>query len=444
MLLTNLTLVNWTPRAVIADCALLIRDGLIAEIGQPGHLSSTYPDEDVFDCGGRYVLPGNICAHTHFYGAYARGLAIPGTPPADFPTILRRLWWPLDKALTAESVRHSTRVCLVDAIKHGTTTLFDHHASPNAIDGSLDVIADVVDQSGLRAVLCYEVSDRDGAEKAAAGIAENVRFLRVSPSRQRVRGVFGLHASMTLSDATLRACVKATAGSGFHIHVAEHEADQEDSRARYGAPVVTRLARAGILGENSIAAHCIHIDAEELGTLRDSRSWLTHQPRSNMNNGVGALDFEAMMAGEMKLCLGNDGFSNDMWAEWKAAYLLHKLSHRDPRQADGGAIATVAATHNAQLASHFLGLPIGMLVVGQAADLIILDYHPFTPLTPDNLPWHALFGFESSMCVATMCAGQWLMWDRRVLTLDERAVASEALAHAPEVWARYAESLSGS
>jgi cytosine/adenosine deaminase-related metal-dependent hydrolase len=128
--------------------------------------------------GGQPVLPGNICAHTHFYGAFARGMAIPGAPPEAFPAILEKLWWPLDKSLDLEDVRASALVCLVDAIRHGTTTLIDHHASPNAIDGSLDVLAEAVELAGVRAVLCYEVTDRDGADKAQAGIDENVRFLR--------------------------------------------------------------------------------------------------------------------------------------------------------------------------------------------------------------------------------------------------------------------------
>jgi putative selenium metabolism protein SsnA len=436
MLLVNATLVNWTPREVTPDRALLIRDGKIIEIGKTSELREKYPAEEARDCKGRYVLPGNICAHTHFYGAYARGMNIPGKPARDFPEILRRLWWPLDKALTAESVRHSALVCLVDAIKHGTTTLFDHHASPNAITGSLDVIADAVEKAGLRAVLCYEVTDRDGIEKAEAGIAENQRFLRTE--RPNVRGIFGLHASMTLSNATLRKCVDAAEGSGFHIHVAEHEADEEDSILNHGAPVVTRLQGFGMLGEDSIVAHCVHIDPWEMETLRLTRTWITHQPRSNMNNGVGTMRFDTMMRGDLHVCLGNDGFSNDMWAEWKTAYLLHKASTRDPRKANGADIAKMATGNNAQLASRFFEQEIGVLAPGNAADLIVLDYHPYTPLTADNLTWHALFGFESSMCVATMCAGKLLMWDRVLLTLDETKIAAEAHAHAPEVWARYA------
>ncbi len=440
MLITNVTLINWTPRQIEADQAVLVRDGRIADVGPVRILTARYPNVESRDGRGRLLLPGNICTHTHFYGAFARGLAIPGPAPRDFPEILRKLWWPLDRSLTLDDVRLSALVCLLDAVRHGTTTLIDHHASPNAIDGSLDAIADAVDQAGLRAVLCYEVTDRDGATKARAGIAENVRFLRAAAQRPNVKATFGLHASLTLSEETLKACAEANAefGGGFHIHVAEHEADEEDSLARTGLRTVHRLHRAGILGPRTIVAHAVHVDPWELEILRDSGTWVSHQPRSNMNNGVGAAAIDAMLRGGVKLCLGNDGFSNDMWAEWKAAYLLHKVATRDPRAAHGDSIARIAADHNARLAEMFFpGQTLGKLAVGAAADMIMVEYHPFTPLTEGNLPWHVLFGFESSMVTATIAAGKVLMWDRELLTLDQASIAAEARAKAPAVWERY-------
>ena len=178
MLITNAKLITWeNPNQVLDGQAVRIASGRIEAVGPEELMTQQFQEDEVIDAGGQYVMPGNICAHTHFYGAFARGMAIPGPAPKDFPEILRKLWWPLDKALGVEDIRASAEVMLVDAIKHGTTTLIDHHASPNAIDGSLDVIADAVNQSGLRAVLCYEVTDRDGDEKAQAGIRENVRFL---------------------------------------------------------------------------------------------------------------------------------------------------------------------------------------------------------------------------------------------------------------------------
>lgn len=441
MLITHGTLVTWEdPNRLIEDGALLIQNGTIAEIGPSSELEAGHPEVERLDARGQLVMPGSICAHTHFYGAYARGLAIPGAAPKNFPEILERLWWPLDKSLDEKSVRFSALVCLIDAIKHGTTTLIDHHASPNFIDGSLDVIADAVDQAGVRAVLCYEVTDRDGPEKAQAGIAENVRFLRASKNRPLVSATFGLHAGLTLSDQTLEDCAAAAEGldTGFHIHVAEHEADEEDSVRKSGERVVHRLARLGILGPKTIVAHAVHVDDREREVLQETGTWVSHQPRSNMNNGVGAAAVDTMLAEGINLALGNDGFSNNMWAEWKAAYLLHKVANRDPRAAQGDAIARMATNHNARLAELFFpGQTIGKLVPGAAADLMFVDYHPFTPLTGGNLPWHIIFGFEASMVTTTISAGQILMRDRQLLTLDEEAIAAAAREYAPVVWERY-------
>jgi len=440
LLITNGTLVTWGENnRVLNDHALAIENGVIAAIGPTAELSERYPTAEKLDARGQLVMPGNICAHTHFYGAYARGMAIPGPAAVDFPQILERLWWPLDKALDADAVRLSALVCLVDAIKHGTTTLFDHHASPNFIEGSLDVIADAVVLAGLRAMLCYEVTDRDGEEKMRAGIAENVRFMNSANHRPLVTGTFGLHASLTLNDEALRACADALpTGGGFHVHVAEHEADENDSLRRSGKRVVERMHEYGIWGRKTIAAHCVHINEAERDILRETGTWVTHQPRSNMNNAVGALALDDMLAAGIPVCLGNDGFSNNMWAEWKDAYLLHKVVNRDPRKANGADIARMATQHNAQLANQFFeDCPIGQLVEGAAADMIFVDYHPYTPLTAGNLPWHILFGFEASMVTTTIVNGIVLMHDRRLLTLDEAAIAQEALALAPQVWERY-------
>jgi cytosine/adenosine deaminase-related metal-dependent hydrolase len=157
-----------------------------------------------------------------------------------------------------------------------------------------------------------------------------------------------------------------------------------------------------------------------------------------MNNAVGAAAIDEMLALDMNIALGNDGFSNNMWAEWKTAYLLHKVIHRDPRRANGADIIRMAVYNNARLAEQFFpGRRLGALEVGASADLIFVDYHPFTPLHAGNLPWHILFGFEASMVTTTIVDGQVLMRDRRLMTLDEHAIAEEALTLAPAVWERY-------
>jgi putative selenium metabolism protein SsnA len=387
-------------------------------------------------------MPGNICAHTHFYGVFSRGVGIPGDAPRDFPEILGKLWWNLDRALLGPGVKYSALVCLIDAIRHGTTTLIDHHASPSIVDGSLDLIAEAVNEAGLRASLCYEVTDRNGPAEARAGIEENVRFLRRirAGNDPLLAASFGLHASLTLSDETLADVVAAAEGldTGFHIHAAEGIADQEDSLLKSGMRVVERLHSAGILGPKSILAHCVHVDAWELELLRDTGTWVTHQPRSNMNNAVGVAPFETMLRGGINLGLGNDGFSNNMWAEWKAAYLVHKLWHGDPRKANGADIVQVGVANNAALARVFWpDLVLGELTPGASADLILVDYKPFTELTAGNLPWHILFGFEADAVTATMVNGRWLMRDRQLLTLDEEAIVARARELSAGTWQRF-------
>ncbi len=445
LLITNGRLVTWgEANELIENGALLLREGRIADMGDSAGLRAQYPGVEELDARGQLVMPGNICAHTHFYGAFSRGMAIPGAPPKDFPDILNRLWWRLDRALLDIDIEYSAMVCLVDAIKHGTTTLIDHHASPNAIDSSLDQIADAVESAGVRAALCYEVSDRNGPTGAQEGISENVRFLSSLAERDSplLSGTFGLHASLSLSDETLADCVSAASelDTGFHIHVAEHEVDEYDSMYRYNRRVVDRLSEAGILGPKSIVAHAIHVDPVEKGLLRGTDTWVTHQPRSNMNNAVGAADIDGMMRLGIPVCLGNDGFSNNMWAEWKTAYFLHKLAHRDPRRANGADIARMAIYNNAALAEMFWpNLPIGKLEAGAAADIIFVDYHAITPLMAGNLPWHIIFGFESSMVTTTIVAGKVLMSDRRLLTLDEAEIAARSRELAKGVWQRFEE-----
>jgi putative selenium metabolism protein SsnA len=438
MLITNATLVTWEkPNRVLPGWGIYIADGKIADLGPDAELRKRHPDAPLLDARGQMVFPGNICAHTHFYGTFSRGMAIPGDAPANFAQILEKLWWPLDKSLTEEDVRYSALLCLVDAIRHGTTTLIDHHASPNFIDGSLDIIAEAVEGAGVRASLCYEVTDRDGPEKAKAGIAENARFIKRDKS-PLLGAAFGLHAVLTLSDQTLDLC-RAAVGEevGFHTHLSESKDDGLAVQKKAGMRPVHWLKKHGILGPHSIAAHCIHMDESEMDVLAETKTWVTHQPRSNMNNAVGVSPVEQMLGKGIRVCLGNDGFSNAMWEEWKAAYLVHKLHNGDPRRMGGYTVTDMAIYNNAALANTFFPVEVGVLKPGAAADLMFVDYNPPTPLTDGNLPWHILFGFRDSMVTTTIVAGKVLMKDRKLLTLDEKEIAAKACDLATRTWKRY-------
>ncbi|MEM7131426.1 MAG: putative aminohydrolase SsnA [Chloroflexota bacterium] len=443
MLIHNATVITFNKEnKIIQSGAIHITNGVIDAIGKSSSLLAQYPNDERWDANGLVLMPGQICAHTHIYGAFARGMYIPGTPAKNFPEILKKLWWPLDKALDLEGVRSSAEVCLVDAIRHGTTTLIDHHASQTAIDGSLDVLSDMVYASGLRAVLCYEVTDRDGPEAAKAGIQENVRFQKkvsTSDLDSRLAATFGLHASMTLSNETLEHCQAEAKllNSGFHIHVGEHPADSDDCNKRYGIGLVTRLRQYGITGPNSIFAHCIHIDEDERQQLVETDTWVTHQPRSNMNNAVGAAQVCSMLEQSIGVSLGNDGFSNDMFAEMKVADLLHKVVSGDPRTLGADKVVQMAVQNNRSLASLFFDKRIGTIELGAYADLILLDYYPTTPLTAENLPWHILFGMSGSHVHSTIVQGKVLMKNRELTTVDEEEITSRSREAAAQTWERF-------
>jgi len=453
MLITNSTLITFGKENVgnlhvIYDGAILIpsissghRTGEhIADLGQTAELAAKYPNEEILDAQGKLAMPGLICAHTHFYGAFARGMAIPGEAPQNFPEILEKLWWRLDKALCWQDIRYSALVCLIDAVRHGTTTLIDHHASPSAIDGSLDVVAEAVKEAGVRACLCYEVTDRDGEELAQAGIEENVRFIEkvASEPNNKLAGTFGLHASLTLSDETLERAVAVAngLGVGFHIHVAEDMADVRDSLKKSGLRVVERLNEFGIVGPQTIAAHCVHVDTVEKEILQETGTRVVHNPRSNMNNAVGVADVPGMLKMGIDVGLGNDGFSNNMFTEMHTAYLLHKLNKSDPRVMGADQVMQMEFQNNAQIASLFFSDPLGQLSVGALADIILVDYVPTTPLTEGNFPWHIIFGMDGTGVDTTIVGGRVLMRNKQLLTLDEEEICAKARESAGKLWKR--------
>lgn len=444
MLITNATVITGdTGNRILADHAVLLSGHRIEKIGPSAKLEAAYPKARQLDARGQLLMPGSICAHTRFYGLLARGLALPSPAPRDFPETQEKLWWRLEASLSEEDIRISALASLVDAIRHGTTTLFDHHSSPAFVDGSLDVISEAVEQAGVRAVLCYQVTDRDGPEATAAGIKENLRYIRrvTSSPSPRHGAMFGLHASSTLSGATLQACRAALpAELGFHIRVAEHEQDQYDSLHKSGMRVVDRLQNHEILGPRTIAAHCVHVDAAEIAVLGRSGTWVSHQPRSNMSNAVGTAPVEAMVRAGVRVCLGSDGFPDTMWQEWKAAYLLPKVVHRDPRRLDVTQLMQIGMICSGELASAFFpGQVLGRVAPGSTADLVLVDYPSPTPITTENFPLHLVGGFHSGMVTTTIAAGKVLMKDRVLTTLDAARISARARELALRVWKRFEE-----
>lgn len=442
ILLSGGTIVTGGTRpSVIRDGRMRIRAGRVEELGTRDGPDRPDAGTEVIDTSGKLVMPGMVNTHTHLYSSLARGLTAEIEPSGNFVEILEHLWWRLDRALTPDDMRLSAAAGAIDLIRNGTTTIVDHHASQKTIAGSLDAVAVALEDVGLRANLCFEVSDRDGAEARDAGLAENERFAgRMAVSRVHgevpmLTASVGLHASFTLDDDTLdrAADVAARTGSGCHVHAAEDLADVDDSLRRSGRRVVERLESHGILGPKTVAAHCIHVDGHEIGILRDTGTMVVHNPQSNMNNAVGCADVGSMLAESVLIGLGTDGFTASMFDEMKVANLIHRHRAGDPRVGHDYA-GRLCLDGNPLMAERLFGERLGMLEVGGPADVIVLDYDPPTPLLDSNFGGHLIFGLTGWMVETVIVNGRTVMRDREVLTVDAEEVMASARERAAELW----------
>ncbi|MGP8199196.1 MAG: putative aminohydrolase SsnA [Limisphaerales bacterium] len=419
------------------DCSVLIENGVITRVG-PKNTMGRFTGRRL-DAAGKVVMPGLVNAHTHFYSTFARGLT-KAKPAGDFTGVLKNLWWRLDSALTTEDCYHSALIALLDAIRHGTTAIIDHHASPRAVAGSLGAIERAVQETGLRACLCYEVSDRDGARITKEGLTENVRFIHRCQQREEnhLKALFGLHASFTLSDASLEkaASLGHELRTGFHIHVAEAASDQAAARRASGMRVVERLNRFGILGRGSIAAHCVHVNRKELDLLAATETAVVHNPQSNMNNAVGVADIIEMNRRNVLVGLGTDAMTANMLEELRVALWGQHLSAESP-SAGFSEVVDALFVNNPKIAGRIFGLRFGEIREGCAGDVVIFDYIPPTPLDGTNLFGHLVFGLSQSAVDSTIVGGKVLMTNKKLqLNLDEERVNARARELAKRLWKR--------
>ncbi|MFQ5744071.1 MAG: amidohydrolase family protein [Acidobacteriota bacterium] len=382
------------------------------------------------------ILPGLINLHHHFYSALARGLD-PGTTLATFRDVLDRLWWRLDRALDPQAVRLSAQLSAADCIRCGCTTVFDHHASPSCLPGSLDLIADVIGAAGLSALLCYEVTDRNGHHQARAGIEENLRFIEQQQRHSRIRGVFGLHASFTLRDETLAEVARRRpAAAGCHIHVAEDPLDVEASRQAFALGPVERLKRYHLLDDRCLLAHGIHLQADDYADIARHQAALIHNPESNANNGVGRLD--TVTAGEhgCLIGLGTDGMSSAVLRALRAAFLAHRAARCDP--GSGFDVLPELLSNNAKLARRFFDEPLlGELAPSAPADVIVIDSPAPTPIAAENLFSHLVYGVTEAPVRHTIARGRILLEDFRHTILDPNNLAAQARQLTPALWQRF-------
>lgn len=416
--------------------AVLIDGQLIKEVGDGAQLRAKYPQAEFIDAHGGVIMPGLINAHNHIYSAFARGLSVKGYNPKNFNDILEGLWWRLDRQLTLENDRLSANAVYLDCLKNGVTTVFDHHASYLDIPNSLDMLAQPAQELGIRTCLCYEVSDRDGKAKMEEAVLENERMIKKAEAdnSDMLKAMMGLHAAFTLSDETLAFCAEHKGpNTGFHIHVAEGPGDVQDSLARYGKRIVNRLFEQGILGPQTLAVHCVHVNPHEMDLLKQTDTMVVHNPESNMGNAVGCGPVIQLFKKGILLGLGTDGYTNDMLESYKVGNIIHKHHLCDPTVA-WGEIPTMLFENNTRIAGRFFKKPLGVLKAGAYADVIVTDYDPLTPMDQNNCNGHILFGMNGRSVVTTICNGKVLMQDRVVKVADEAQLMKDCRASAQKLW----------
>ncbi len=439
LLITGGTVITFgNPCQVLEGHAVLIEGDRIAQIAPPEEIHG--PFDRVLPAAGKAVLPGLINAHMHYYSTLVRGLG-KAAPSCNFREVLENLWWRLDRKLSLDDVEVSARVILVDAIRKGTTTLIDHHASPGAILGSLKRIALAVKDFGVRSCLCYEVSDRDGEQVTTEGLEENCAFARecAAAGDPHLRALFGLHAAFTLSNKTLAraAHLGHETGAGFHVHVAEAESDVASNRDLFGKTPVARLVSHGILKKGSIAAHAVHVDEADVEALAGSGAWVVHNPQSNLNNAAGVADVVGLVKRGVRVGLGTDAMTVNMFEEVRVGLWAQHLRQNNP-SCGFMELTDALFVENPRIASALWGFPLGTLAEGAAADVILVDYHPPTPLNGDTVLGHLVFGISQAPVDTTICGGRILMEGKSLkIDLDEAELARKSRALAERLWDRF-------
>lgn len=413
---------------------LRVADGKIVALGESVGAS---PGDEIVDCDGAVLMPGLVNGHTHLYSALAAGMPAPSREPKNFHEILQLIWWRLDRAHTLESVETSGQIGALAAIRCGTTTLIDHHASPSAIDGSLTALENGIAAVGCRAVLCYEVTDRNHSGEGRLGLDENERYIKECKQRRdgRFAALIGAHASFTLSEETLVDCVELARrmGVGIHIHVAEDPIDAKITRERFGRGLVEQLQHVGLLDvPGTIFAHGTHLTDAEIAAVNE-RDFLAlaHNPSSNMNNAVGYTPVAKFARPPQ---LGTDGIGADMWREARVAEFK---SHDAGLPLPFGESLKMLG-QSARFASKCLDIKLGVLEPGAAADLVLTNYRPATPLTAENLAGHFLYALGPEFVRDVMVAGWWVMRKGHIVTCDEPVLRARSVEIARSLYTRMA------
>ena len=421
---------------VIENGAVGIEGTKIACVGTTEEIREKYKGAEYIDARGGVIMPGFINTHEHIYSAMARGLSIKGYSPKGFLDILDGQWWTIDRHLTLEQTKYSAMDTMISCIRNGVTTIFDHHASFGNIKGSLFAIEEAAKELGVRACLCYEVSDRDGMEKARESVMENGEFIRyaLKDDSGMIAGMMGMHAQFTISDATMElAAANKPAESGYHIHVAEGIEDLHHCLKKYGKRIVDRLMDHNILGEKTLLGHCIYVNGHEMDLIRDTNTMVVHNPESNMGNACGCPPAMELVRRGIVTGLGTDGYTHDMTESYKVANVLHK-HHLCDANAAWAEVPRMLFENNREIAGRYFKAPLGILKEGAAADVIVVDYDPPTHMDETNVNGHILFGMTGRDVVTTIGNGKILMKDREVKVADTARVMARCREESAKLW----------
>ena len=436
IIIGNGRLVTRDPAAPFYENGAVAVDGnTIRKVGETAAIRSEFPEAEYVDAKGGVIMPAFINTHEHIYSAMARGLSIKGYDPKGFLEILDGMWWTIDRHLTNEATRQSARVTYLDSIKNGVTTVFDHHASFGEIHDSLFAIEDAAKEFGLRTCLCYEISDRDGMDKAKEAVMENAAWIKhaLADDSDMIAGMMGMHAQFTISDETMAlAAANKPDEVGYHIHVAEGIEDLHHCLKHYGKRIVDRLMDCNILGSKTLLAHCIYVNPHEMELIKETDTMVVHNPESNMGNACGCPPTMEIVHRGILTGLGTDGYTQDMLESYKVANVLHKHHLCDPNAA-WSEVPQMLFEGNAKIAGRYFKKPLGILKGGAAADVIVADYIPRTPMTKDNINSHIVFGMTGRSVVTTMCNGKILMKDRELIGVDEEKVLYEVREEAKKL-----------
>lgn len=421
------------PFDVKENMDVLIEDGRIKAVGAGLPQSA----DKVIDATGKTLIPGNVCSHHHYYSGLSRGMLISAGPQTDFIQVLKEWWWRLDRGLDEEALYYSSLICSIDAVKAGTTCAIDHHASPSLIDGSLSVIAKGMEEIGLRGSTCYEVTDRNGGMKEVEdGVNENIRFAKEVDEKKKkgpvlVESMIGGHAPFTIPDAGLQLMSDAMkeTGRGMHLHVAEDKYDVVWSHHHYNEDIIDRLDRFGLLTDNTLLVHGLHLSEKEIATINERNCFFAHNGRSNMNNHVGYCRTLPMIK---NLVIGTDGCGGNMFEELKISFFKHKDEGLPFWPSEF--VAALNRGNRLVEKSFNDGRKWGRVEEGYTADLTLLDYNAPTPLVSANAAGHFVWGMSSNAVDSVIIDGKLVMENRKMIGIDEAKIYAEARRVAQRVW----------